>query len=348
MRKLISSSSITAILLSFFAGLQAEAAPSAPAHQTETLSIARVSLQGEGRGDYLFADPKANRLFVTHSSVVHVLNLTTLRPVAQVNGLTAAHGVALDARGRGYVTDGNSNSVLQFDPATGSVLKRIAVGKKPDSILFDPASSRIMAFDGDSEDVSVIDPATGSVVKTIKLPNAPEYSQTDGRGRVYVNLEEGNAVAVIDTRTMILHHLIPLAGCDGPAPLGFDSANRRLFSGCGNNVMVITNADSGKVVASVPIGGDPDGIVYDPGTRRIFVANRDGGWTIVKQKSANTYNVEQTLKIDEYAKTVALDPLTHRVFSSTADLVWPPAQPGKKHLPNAKSGTFRLIVVSQS
>ena len=118
------------------------------------------------------------------------------------------------------------------------MLKRIAVGKKPDSILFDPASSKIMAFDGDSEEVSVIDPATGSVVTTIKLPNAPEYSQTDGRGRVYVNLEEGNAIAVIDTRTMTLHHLIPLAGCDGPAPLGFDSANRRLFSGCGNNVMV--------------------------------------------------------------------------------------------------------------
>ena len=323
-------------------------AKSKPLSHSSHLSVAKLALPGEGRGDYLLADPKANRLYVTHSSVVHVLDLTTLKPVAQVSGLTAAHGVALDAKGRGYVTDGNSNSVLQFDPATGRVLKRIPVGKKPDSILFDPASSKIMAFDGASEDVSVIDPVAGSVVTTIKLPNAPEYSQTDGRGRVYVNLEEGNAIAVIDTRKMTLDHLIPLAGCDGPAPLGFDRANRRLFSGCGNNVMVITNVDSGKIVASVPIGGDPDGIVYDAGTRRIFVANRDGGWTIVKQKSANSYKVEQTLKIDEYAKTVALDPVTHRVFSSTADLVWPPAESGKKHLPNAKSGTFRLIVVSQS
>jgi len=346
-RKLVLSSMTGVILanvMGCLCGGMVEARTAAPA---TAFRIAKVSLPGEGRGDYLFADPNGNRLFVTHSSVVHVLNLKTLKPIAQVDGLTAAHGVALDAEGRGYVTDGNSDSVVQFDPGTGRVLKRIAVGKKPDSILFDTASSKIMAFDGDSEEVSAIDPKTGSVVATIKLPNAPEYSQSDGRGHVYVNLEEGNAVAVIDTKRMALDHLIPLKGCDGPAPLALDRANRRLFSGCGNNVMVVTDADSGKVLASVPIGGDPDGIVYDAVTKRVVVANRDGGWTIVKQVAPDRYRVEQTLEIDEYAKTVALDPTTHRVFSSTADLVWPKAVPGKKHLPNAKPGTFRLLVVSQ-
>jgi DNA-binding beta-propeller fold protein YncE len=347
-RKTILSSLTAVILAGVPACLQAQTPLAASsASPAETLSISKVSLPGDGRGDYLVADGRANRLFVTHSGVVHVLDLKTLKPVAEVSGLTAAHGVALDSKGRAYVTDGGTNSVVEFDPATGRVLKRIAVGEKPDSILFDPASSKIMAFDGDSEEVSVIEPATGTVVATIKLPNAPEYSQTDGRGHVYVNLEEGNAVAVIDTAKMKLDHLISLTGCDGPAPLALANANRRLFSGCGNNVMVVTDADSGKVLASVPIGGDPDGIVYDGGTKRIFVANRDGGWTIVSQKGADQYQVEQTLKIDEYAKTVALDPKTHRVFSSTADLIWPPAVPGKKHLPNAKPGTFRLLVVSQ-
>ena len=316
-------------------------------NQADKLSISRLPLPGEGRGDYLVADPQGNRLFVTHSQVVHVLDLDTLQPIAVVNGLNTAHGVALDGLGHAYVTDGGTNSVIQFDPSNGEILKRIPVGKKPDSILFDPASSKIMAFDGDSEEVSVIDPATGSVATTIKLPHGPEFSQTDGRGHVYVNLEEGNAIAVIDTTKMRLDHLISLTGCDGPAPLALDNANRRLFSGCGNNVMAVTDADSGKVVSLVPIGGDPDGIVYDAGTKRIFVANRDGGWTIVDQSGPNEYGVERTLKIDEYAKTLALDPKTHRVFSSTADLVWPPAVPGKKHLPNAKSGTFRLLVVSQ-
>jgi len=339
--------SMSVILASAAACLDAESATKAPVRRPETLSVTKVSLPGEGRGDYLYADIKTNRLFVTHSSVVHVLDLTTLKQLARVDGLTAAHGVTLDAAGRAYVTDGNSDSVLQFDPTTGHVLKRIAVGKKPDSILFDPASSKVMVFDGDSEEVSVINPATSSVVTTIKLPNAPENSQSDGRGHVYVNLEEGNAIAVINTKTMKLDHLIPLNGCDGPAPLALDKTNRRLFSGCGNKVMVVTDPDSGKVLASVPIGGDPDGIVYDAGTKRIFVANRDGGWTIVSQLGANQYRVEQTLKIDEYAKTVALDPKTHRVFSSTADLIWPPTVPGKKHLPNAKPGTFRLLVVSQ-
>lgn len=347
MRNVVFSLVVSVFLAGVPACLNAKAATSEPARPNGPLSVAKVPLPGEGRGDYLLADAAANRLFVTHSTVVHVLDLTTLKQVAQVDGLTAAHGVALDSSGRAYVTDGNSDSVLQFDPATGHVLKRIAVGKKPDSILFDAASSKIMAFDGDSEEVSVIDPATASVTTTIKLPNAPEYSQSDGRGHVYVNLEEGNAVAVINTTRMKLDHLIPLKGCDGPAPLALDKANRRLFSGCGNNVMIVTDADSGKVLASVPIGGDPDGIVYDPGTKRIFVANRDGGWTIVDQLNPNKYRVEQTLKMDEYAKTVALDPKTHRVFSSTADLVWPPAVAGKKHLPNANPGTFRLVVVSQ-
>jgi YVTN family beta-propeller protein len=346
-RNLALSSMLSVIFASVSACLEAKTTPQVPVLQTETLRIAKVSLPGEGRGDYLFVDTNSNRLFVTHSSVVHVLDLTSLKQLAQVSGLTAAHGVALDSAGKAYVTDGNSDSVLQFDPATGHVLKRIAVGKKPDSILFDAASSKIMAFDGDSEEISVIEPATGLVVTTIKLPNAPEYSQSDGHGHVYVNLEEGNAVAVIDTAKMKLDHLISLKGCDGPAPLALDKANRRLFSGCGNNVMVVTDADSGNVLTSVPIGADPDGIVYDAGTKRIFVANRDGGWTIVRQLSANQYRFEQTLKIDEYAKTVALDSKTHRVFSSTADLIWPPAVPGKKHLPNAKPGTFRLLVVSQ-
>ena len=344
MRNFIFGSMVAAALAATSLDASAGAAPAPGAAH---LAISKIALPGEGRGDYLFADPAGNRLFVTHSERVHVLNLKTLRPIAEVAGLTAAHGVALDASGRAYVTDGKSDSVVAFNPATGRVLKRIKVGKGPDSILFDPASAKIMAFNGESEDVSVIDPTSLTVVATIKLPNAPEFSQADGKGHVYVNLEEGNAIAVINSKRLAFDHLIALKGCDGPAPLALDRANRRLFSGCGNHVMIVSNADTGMVVASVPVGADPDGIVYDQGTKRVFVANRDGGWTVVHQASADHYAVEQTLKIDEYAKTVALDPTTHRIFSSSADLVWPPAVPGKKHLPNAKPGTFRLVVVSQ-
>lgn len=311
-------------------------------------AIRRVPLPGEGRGDYLMVDSAGRRLFVTHSRTVHILNLDTLEPIAAVTGLKAAHGVAL-AAGKAFVTDGDQNAVVEFDPASGHVLKTIPTGKKPDSILTDPASGMVFAFDGDSEEVSVIDPVQGVVVKTIKLPNGPEYSQADGQGRVWANMEEGNDIAVIDSRAMTLTGTIPLPGCDGPAPLAFDPVNRVLFSGCGNGVMTVADVDAGKVIATVPIGkgGDPDGIAFDPERKRVIVANRDGGWTVVSQRGKASYIVQRPMRIDPYAKTVALDASSHRLFSSTADLVWPPAVPGKKHLPNAKPGTFRLVVVSQ-
>jgi DNA-binding beta-propeller fold protein YncE len=346
MRTLFGCSILAVALAGCHAAAPSNSADNAADAAATAFKIDKVSLPGEGRGDYLTVDADNNRLYVSHSAVVHILDLTTLKPITEVTGLKAAHGIAL-AAGHGFVTDGEQNAVIEFDPATGKTLKVIPTGQKPDSILFDQASGRIMAFDGDSNQVSVIDPARGVVVATIKLPNGPEFSQTDDHGTVWVNMEEGNDIGAIDTRTMTLTRTIPLPGCDGPAPLAFDAATRVLFSGCGNKVMIVTDADTGKVLTTVPVGGDPDGIAFDASKKRIYVANRDGGWTIIDQVAKDKYTVNQTLRIDEYAKTVAIDPKTHRAFSSTADLVWPPAVPGKKHLPNARSGTFRLMVVSE-
>jgi len=327
---------------------EAASANSADASAAPAYTIDKVSLPGEGRGDYILVDNDGGKLYVTHSTQVHILDLATLKPIATVDGLKAAHGVALDGKGNAFATDGDSNAVVKFEAATGKKLTTIAVGKKPDSILFDQASGLVFAFDGDSDEVSAIDPATATVKATIKLPNGPEYSRSDEAGKIYVNMEEGNSIGVIDSKTLKLDHVIKLDGCDGPAPLAIDIANHRLFSGCGNKVMSVTDADSGKVITTVPVGGDPDGIVYDAEKKRIYVANRDKAWTIIDQKDKDTYAVQQNLPIDEYAKTVALDPKTHRVFSSTGDLVWPPKPTnGKKWLPGIKPGSFRLLVVSE-
>jgi DNA-binding beta-propeller fold protein YncE len=328
----------------------AAAADTAAASAVAGFSVAKVSLPGEGRGDYLTIDSDANRLYVTHSAAVHVLDLATLKPLFQIDGLKAAHGVALDkAQGHGFVTDGGRNAVVMFDLATGKAIKTIPAGRKPDSIVADPASAMIFAFNGDSADISVIDPAKAVVITTIKLPNGPEFSQADGKGKVWVNLEEGNAIAEIDSATLKLARTIKLDGCDGPGPLAFDPGNHVLFVGCtGNSVLAVVDADTGKIVATAKVGEDPDGIAYDAGRKRIFVANRKGGWTIIDQADKTHYTVNPTLPIDEYAKTVSVDPKTHRAFSSTADLVWPPTPPGgEQPLPNAKSGTFRLMVVSE-
>ncbi len=324
------------------------ATPGAPP-QKAAFRVDNHPLPGEGRGDYIVADPAANRLYVTHTGSLQVLDLTTLETVYTVGGLKWAHGVALDqARGHGFVTDGDANVVVMFDLTDGKTLKAIPAGTKPDSILRDPASGLVFAFNGESNNVSVIDPATAAVVKTIDLGAAPEFSQADGKGKVWVNLDDGNAIAEIDSKTLGLARKLPLAGCEGPAPLAFDKTDRLLFSGCGNRVMTVLDADSGKLVATVPVGEDPDGIAYDEARARIFVGNRSGGWTIVRKEGRAAYKVEQTLPMPTYAKTAGLDPVTHRVFSSTADLIWPPRKGDEKPLPLAKSGTFRLVVISEA
>lgn len=310
--------------------------------------VKAIPLQGEGRGDFLTADPPANRLYVTHLGRVHILDLGTLKEVAEVSGLTDAHGVAIDqSSGHAFVTDSGPNVVVMFDPATGKKLNSIPAGAKPDAILADPASGKIFAFNGEGSDATVVDPKSAQAVGRVKLPSNPESPQTDGKGKIWVTLGDADAIAEIDARSMKFVRSMRLPGCDDPAPLAFDAANRVLFTGCANKVMTVTDARTGKLLAKVPIGADPDGIVFDPARKRIFVANRDGGWTIVDQRTKDQYSVNQTLKIDPYAKTVAIDPITHRVFSSTADLVWPKRQPGQKYLPTGKPGTFRLLVVSE-
>lgn len=311
-------------------------------------AVATVSLPGEGRGDYLTADASARRLYVTHSGQVHVLDLDSLRPLATITNLKAAHGVAIDrASGHGFVTDGEQDAVVMFDLATNRTLKIIPVGHKPDSILRDGASAKVLAFNRESNNVTIIDPVGGTVAGTIKLPAGPESAQSDDHGRIWVNLDDGNAIAQIDARTMTLAKVIPLPGCDGPAPLAFDHVRHLLFSGCGNQVMTVTDTDSGRQLARLKVGEDPDGIMYDSDRRRIFVGNRGGSWTVIAQRGRSTYVRQAPLQVQPYAKTMALDPRTHRVFSSTATLVWAPPVPGKKHLPSAAPGSFRLLVVSE-
>jgi DNA-binding beta-propeller fold protein YncE len=325
-----------------------EGGKAADAQNATRFGIDRIPLPGNGRGDFITVDGPKQLLFVTHSSKVHILDLASLKERSEVDGLKASHGVAMDNRsGHAFVTDGDRSAVIMFDPATGRTLKTVIAGKKPDSILLDAASGKVFAFNGESGDATVIDPSNGNVTGKVKLPSNPESVQADGEGTIWVTMEDADAIAQIDSKAMKFVRSLPLPGCDGPAPLALDRASHLLFTGCGNRLMTVSDALSGKILTSVPIGGDPDGIVFDAARKRLFVANRDGAWTVIDQQARDRYSVNQSLKIDPYAKTAALDPATHRIFSSTADLVWPKAVPGKKLLPDAKPGSFRLIVVKE-
>ena len=218
----MSRSIITATLaLALAAGGGASLAAKPARHHPVTFTTQRVSLPGEGRGDYLLADEASNRLYVTHTAVIHILDLTTLAPIATVTGLKKAHGVAI-AAGKGFASDGDGNSVVVFDPATGATLKTIAAGQNPDSILFDAPSGMVFVFNGTSQDVSVIDPVKAEVVKTIPVGDKPEFSRSDGAGKVYFNMEDEHAIGVIDTRRGELVNKLVLPDCEGPAALGLD------------------------------------------------------------------------------------------------------------------------------
>lgn len=318
-------------------------------HRSE-VDVRKILLPGEGRGDYITVDVPGRRLYVTHTARVHILNLDTLAPVGEIAGLKAAHGVAIDHHsGHGFVTDGDQNAIVMFDLATGKAIKTIpSQGKKPDSIAFDNVTRRVFAFNSESATAVVIEPASGKVVGSVKTPEGPEFSLADGKGNIFVNIDAANAIARIDAKSMKLVRLMKLSGCDGPAPLAYDAADNIFFTGCGNGVMDVVDGGTGRTISTIKVGSDPDGIVFDPQRKRVVVANRDASWTIIRQSGRNRYHVEKTLKIDEYAKTLGLDPTTHRLFSSTADLIWPKRESGKKYLPTAKSGTFRLLVVAGS
>jgi DNA-binding beta-propeller fold protein YncE len=329
-------------------GANSSSAQDVPQANPPEYTIDTVPLPGDGRGDYITVDPVARRLYVTHTEVVHVLDLDSLKVVAEIGGLGGAHGVAVVPQlGRGFISDGRDNQVLVFDLATDKIIGAILGGKNPDAILYDPASGLVFAFNGTSQDASVIDPAKAKIVKVIPLGDKPEFSRADGKGLIFTNLEGDAAIAVIDTKTLEVLKDYKLPDCGAAAAMAFDDVHRRIFSGCESRQLKVVDADSGEILASLPIGEDADGAAFDPQERKVFVANRDGTMTVIRQDDADHYEVEQDLHTEEYAKTIAIDLKTQRIFSSTAELVWPKAEPGKRLLPDAKPGTFRLLVISR-
>jgi YVTN family beta-propeller protein len=272
------------------------------------IEIAR--LPQTSRWDYLTFDDAARRLYVTSGDHVAVVDVDAGREVGTVPGTPGAHGVALvPALHRGFVSDGKADSVTVFDTTSLANTATIHLaGKKPDAILFDPVSKHVLAFNGDSRNVSVIDPVTATEIATIALPGAPESAASDGAGHVFVNLEDRNALARIDTRTNRMDGNFPIDGCESPGGLAIDAQRHRLFSACENNVMAITDGVTGKAVARVPIGDGPDAAGFDPATGRAFSSNgKSGTVTVVERGKGDDYHVARTLPTIKSARTMAID-----------------------------------------
>jgi YVTN family beta-propeller protein len=286
----------------------------------------KIKVGGEGFWDYLAFDSSTRRLFISRGNKVVVLDVDSEKVVGEVPDTTGVHGIALAPdRGDGFTSNGQAGTVTIFDLKTLQVIGHADAGKNPDAIVYDPATKRVFTMNGRSGDSTAIDAVTGSVLATIPLGGKPEFAVADGAGHVYVNLEDKSQIQQIDSKSLTVTAAWPLAPCVSPSGLSMDTAQRRLFSGCHNKVMAVVDADSGKVVASPPIGLGVDATQFDPGTKLAFASNGGGTLTVIHEDSPDAYTAVEEVPTQAGARTMALDPKTHEVFLVTADFAPAPA-----------------------
>jgi YVTN family beta-propeller protein len=291
----------------------------------------KIPIAGQGSFDYLTVDEAGRRLYVSHGTQVEVLDVDSGTVVGNLPNTLGVHGIAIAAEfGRGFVSNGQSSTVTIFDLKTLKPISDVPTGKKPDAVIYDPATKRVFAFNGGSDSATAIDAATGKVAGTVDLKGGPEFAAADGQGFVYNNLEDENLVVKIDANKLTVEQRWPTAPCASPSSMAMDRTNHRLFLGCRSKVMAVMNADTGQIITTLPIGDHVDATAFDPETKLIFNSNGEGTVSVIHEDGADKYSVIETVKTLPHAKTLALDPKTHQLFLSTAE-----------------SGQFEVLVVGK-
>jgi YVTN family beta-propeller protein len=318
------------------------------AHAADYSVAEKWSLGGDGGWDYPSVDPGAHLLYLSRATHVAIVDTRSGKIVGDIADTPGVHGIALAPDlGRGFISAGKANQVKVFDLNSRQVLASIEVGSKPDAILYEPHTHRVVVLNGHSDSASIIDPADSRVVKTIALGGGPEFARTDGAGRVYVNLEDKNQLAVLDMASLQVTAHWALPGCDAPSGLALDAAHQRSISVCANAVLVVLDTASGKHVATVPIGHGVDGVEFDPAVQNAFSANGDGTLTVVHEADPDHFVIVQTLATAQGARTITLDPDTHRLYLPTAS--FGPVKGGLLDAhpkPPILPGTFEVLVVA--
>jgi len=301
----------------------------------------RFPLGGVGGWDYLAIDSHARRAYIARSDRVMVVDADSGKLIAEIGGMERVHGVALATDlGRGFISSGGQGKVVVFHLRALNPITRIAAGKNPDAMVYDPKWKRIWAFNGGDNSASVLDATSLAPVRTIRLPGKPEFAVLDPHGQIYVNLEDKSAIARIDAHTMDITAEWPLAPCQAPTGLAIDSQKGRLFAGCGNAKMAIVELASGKLLATVPIGKRCDGVAFDPVGGVAVSANGEGTLTVVRETAAGRFEAVQTVTTRPTARTVAFDEVTHSFFLPAGE-VQPNATDRRQLVP----GKFELLVV---
>ena len=314
-------------------------------HVTDTWKIG-----GDGGWDYLAVDPQSKLLYVTRGNHVMVVDTSTGKVTADITGLKGTHGVVFDTAGKyGYVTDGGANEVAVFDRKSNTIVKRVAAGTNPDGAVFEPVTKTVWAFNGRSKNATAIDANTQQVVATVDLPGKPEFPVADGKGSVFVNIEDTSQLVHIDAKSHKVLATWALAPCEEPSGLAIDRKNGRLFSVCDGKVMAVVDPTSGKVVATPAIGNGPDAAAFDEKNVLAFSSNGEGTLTVVHQDSPDSYSVLQNVATKQGARTMALDPDTGKVYVVTADFGPRPAATPEnpRPRPSLVPGSFVVMVVGK-
>jgi len=302
---------------------------------------------GDGSWDYIVPDPPNHRLFVGREDRVMVIDENDGKLLGEVTGIKGAHGTAVvPSAGRGFATSGNDQSVVMFDLKTFQTISRIPAAEDADAIIYDSASNRVFTFNGDAHSSTVIDPVAGTRIKNLDLGGKPEYGASAGDGKVYANLTDTAEVVEIDAKNATVTRRWPTTGCKNPVAMAIDTAHRRLFSGCRSGVMAISDYQSGKVVATAPIGAGVDGAGYDAASGDAFASALDGTLTVIHQDTPEKYTVTQTLQTQPGSRNMGLDPSNHRIYIAAAK--FGPAPAGGRGRGPVLPDSFSLLVVERT
>ena len=309
--------------------------------------IKKFEVGGEGSWDYLYADSTAHRLYISRSTRVIVLDSETGASIGEIPNTNGVHGIAIaEEAGRGFTSNGRDNAVTMFDLKTLKVLGTLSTGKNPDAIIYDPASKRVFTFNGGSSNSTAIDAADGKVAGTIELGGRPEFATSDGKGMVFVNLEDKSQVVAFDSRKLEVKNRWSIAPGEEPSGMAIDAKHHRLFIVCSNKKMIVLNNENGSIVAQPTIGDGPDAAGFDPETKLAFSSNGDGTLTIVREDSDSKFTVVENVPTQLRAKTMALDSKTHKVYLGAAQYGPTPAPTTQNPRPRAQMipNSFVILV----
>lgn len=281
----------------------------------------KIKLKGDDGWDYLVSNDAKNQLFVTHGSEIQVVDEEKGAQIGEIPNTQGVHGVALVPEfNKGFATCSHTNSIIVFDMNSfGTIAQIQEEGRDPDAITYDPSSHYIFAFNAKSANAVVIDPKSNKIVAMVPLSGSPEAGVSDGKGKVYVNIEDKDQIDVIDVKTLsVVNHYKTGVG-KSPKGLAIDKENNILFCTCKNRLMVILHADNGQVITSLPIGIYTDGAAFDNGLKRAYASCGDGTLTVVQEKKGNVFEVLTTVKTEDNARTMALNEHTHHIYLSYAE-----------------------------